>query len=260
MTPHVATEPVIARVDPEGSRLRIMLNKPKANVIDLAMIGAIREAVSRHAAAPRLTTILFEAEGPNFSFGASVEEHRGRSIETMLPAFHGLFHDLIATGKVLLAAVRGKCLGGGLELAAFCHRVFAAPDSQLGCPEVKLGVFAPAASCILPARVGQPRADELLLTGRIVEAVEAHAIGLVDEISDDPEGAAVFWDASSLFSLSAMAVGHAARAARHRFHRQFEQDLGALERQYLDELRFTKDAMEGINSFLEKRAPAWTHC
>jgi cyclohexa-1,5-dienecarbonyl-CoA hydratase len=259
MIPEVASNSVLTSVEAGGSLIRVVLNRPKGNVLDLAMIGEIRSAVAGHARSPRVAAFLFEGQGPNFSFGASVEEHRGPSVEILLPAFHGLFRELAGSGKVLLAAVRGNCLGGGLELAAFCHRVFASPDAKLGCPEIRLGVFAPAASCVLPARVGQPAADDLLLTGRVLGAAEAAKIGLVDELADDPSAAALAWHGTHLQPHSAVALGHAVRAARGRFHRELLEDLHALERQYLDELRFSQDACEGIDAFLEKRPPAWTH-
>ena len=87
--------------------------------------------VRRAAESPDLQAILLEGAGPNFSFGASVEEHLPDRVEDMLHSFHGMFRTLTETSAVLLAAVRGQCLGGGLELAAFCHRVFAAPDAEL---------------------------------------------------------------------------------------------------------------------------------
>ena len=69
--------------------------------------------------------------------------------------------------------VRGQCLGGGLELAAFCHRVFAAPDARFGQPEIALGVFAPFASFLLRERMGRGGAEDLLLTGRPITAPDA---------------------------------------------------------------------------------------
>ncbi|MCO5168615.1 MAG: enoyl-CoA hydratase-related protein [Planctomycetes bacterium] len=251
------SRPVRAALEEEGGLLRLVLDRPKGNVLDREMLEALREEA--RAAGPAVKALLLEGEGRHFSFGASVDEHRPEVVGALLPAFHGLFLDLAASGKVLLAAVRGQCLGGGLEVAAFCQRLVAAPDATLGQPEVKLGVFAPVASLVLPLRLGQARADDLLLTGRSVGAAEALALGLVDEVAPDPAEAARAWYRQHLAPRSAAGLRHAVLAARHRLHRALTDDLPWLERQYLEELMSTADAREGISAFLEKRAPAWSH-
>lgn len=251
--------PVHAELTRDGVLLRLVLARPKGNVLDRAMLEALRAAVVEHRDRTGLRAILLAAEGKHFSFGASVEEHRPDAVGAMLPAFHGLFRELLACDRVVLAAVRGACLGGGLELASVAHRVFASPDAKLGQPEIKLGVFAPVASLVLPLRLGQSAADDLLLTGRTVEAEEARRIGLVDELADDPEGAALAWFERHLEPLSAAALGHAVRAARHRYRRAVEESLDELEREYLEDLMATHDAREGIEAFLEKRSPTWKH-
>jgi cyclohexa-1,5-dienecarbonyl-CoA hydratase len=255
MTP----KPVRATTSEDGALLHLVLDRPKGNVLDIEMIGCLHEAIAqlRRPGDPR--TVLFEGAGAHFSFGASVQEHLAPHAGRMLAALHGFFRELAASGRVLLAAVRGQCLGAGLELACFCHRVFAAPDARLASPEIRLGVFAPIASLVLPARIGQPRADDLLLSGRNVPADEALAMGLVDEIAADPAAAALAWHHKHLAPLSARALGLAVVSARQAFHAALAVHLDEVERRYLDELMATDDANEGLSAFLEKRAPAWSH-
>lgn len=255
----VETSPVRASIEEKGGLLRLTLARPKGNVLDFAMIEALRAALVEGTGDAAVRAVLVDADGPSFSFGASVEEHRPESVAKMLPAFHGLFRELAECGRVLLAAVRGNCLGGGLELAAFCHRVFAAPAARLGCPEIRLGVFAPVASLVLPARVGQRHADDLLLTGRTIDAAAAQAIGLADEIADDPAAAALAYYRAHFEKASAASLAFAVRAARSAFHREFETRIDELERLYLGGLVATEDAREGIEAFLEKREPRWRH-
>lgn len=251
--------PVRSSLEEDGALLRLTLSRPNANILDTEMVDAIRNEVGSHASSPGLRTILFDAEGKHFSFGASVEEHSPGKVNDMLPGFHALFRDLAKSGKVLLAAVGGMCLGGGLELVAFCHRIFARPGSQFGNPEIKLGVFAPLASVVLPHRVGQPAADDMLLTGRNVGAEEALSMRLIDELSDDPAKAAVSWHRDHLADLSARSLSFAVAAARLRLHRDLDEALNEVERIYLKELMASHDAPEGINAFLEKRSPTWKH-
>jgi cyclohexa-1,5-dienecarbonyl-CoA hydratase len=120
-----------------------------------------------------------------------------------------------------------------------------------------LGVFAPAASCFLPERVGQGAAEDLLLSGRSIEGAEAHRIGLVNFVAADPEAAALAFFDEHLAKRSAAALGFAVRAARQGFAERVRGKLAALEELYLAELMKTKDAVEGLHAFIEKRAARW---
>lgn len=255
----MSAPPVLAERLEEGRVLWLRLARPKANVLDAEMVGALRTALTRAAGEGGLHAVLLEGEGPNFSYGASVAEHLPGRVAGMLAEFHGLFFDLIRLGRPLLAAVRGHCLGGGLELAAFCHHVVAAPDARLGQPEIQLGVFAPVASFLLPRRVGQARADDLLLTGRNVPGTEALSMGLVDALAEDPHAAALAWARTHLLPLSAASVAMAVRAARHEFHAAFLDQVERLEALYLDRLMALEDPVEGLQAFLERRLPHWSH-
>ena len=241
-----------------GALWRLTLDAPKGNVLDRALVGQLDAAVLRAAADRRVKALLLCAAGPHFSFGASVEEHLPAEVADMLAGFHGIFRHLGASGIPVLAAVRGACLGGGLELAAFCHRVFAHPGASLGQPEIKLGVLAPVASAILAERIGRGAADDLLLSGRSVGAAEALALRLVDAVADEPEAAAQAWAEEHLLPRSASSLRLATRAARLAFTSRFEGLLLQLEQLYLGELMGTHDAVEGITAFLQKRAPVWS--
>ncbi|MBI3819779.1 MAG: enoyl-CoA hydratase/isomerase family protein [Planctomycetes bacterium] len=254
-----APPPARFELDDDGSLFTITLARPKANILDTPMVVAIREAIARQAENPALRAILFTHDGPNFSYGASVDEHREEKVRGMFTIFHGLFRDLVALRVPLISAVRGHCLGGGLELATFCNRCIATPDATLGSPEILLGVFAPMASITIPLRVGQGAADDLLLTGRSVRGDEALAIGLVDALDHDPAAAARSWYQKHLRPLSASSLRFALAASRHRLHEDIETRLARLEQTYLDELMSTADASEGIAAFLNKRQAQWRH-
>ncbi len=249
-------EPLVdTAFEEEHSLLVLRWGRPPANVLDTETLRAMRGAVAEGASRPRCASILFAARGAHFSYGASIEEHRTPAVRALLAEFHGLLRDLEASRRVCLAAVRGRCLGGGLELAAFCHRVVVAPDATLGQPEIRLGVLAPAGSVILPRRIGAARAEDLLLSGRTVGADEALALGLADEVAADPETVARAWHRTHLAPHSASSLRHAVAAARVGLL----DGLAAVEAIYLEELMATEDAPAGIDAFLAKRAPAWRH-
>jgi len=249
--------PATAWLEDGGALIRIRLARPKANIIDAAMMAALQLHFAEHTSNPDAKAVVLDAEGDHFSFGASVEEHLPDNCATMLSGFHRLIKEILACPVPVIAAVTGQCLGGGLELATAGNMIFAAPDARLGQPEIKLGVFAPAASCLLPERIGRARADELLLSGRSVTADEALHLGLVDRIADDPTGAALDWCREHLAPLSASSVRFAQRAARGDAPARIGAALDAVERLYLDELMKTRDAVEGLEAFLGKRAAKW---
>ncbi|MDH4064397.1 MAG: enoyl-CoA hydratase-related protein, partial [Acidobacteriota bacterium] len=196
--------------------------------------------------------------GAHFSFGASVPEHLPPTVASMLPRFHGSLLAMLDSAVPVLAAVRGQCLGGGMEVVMLCHRVFAARDARLGQPEIVLGVFAPVASMVLADRVGRGAADQLCLSGRSVTADEALAIGLVDEVlDDDPAEAALAWARTHLLPKSASSLRYAVRASRAELRARLAAELPAIERLYLDGLMSTADATEGLTAFVERRPAVW---
>ncbi|MBP8140118.1 MAG: cyclohexa-1,5-dienecarbonyl-CoA hydratase, partial [Burkholderiales bacterium] len=251
--------PLKAVLERDGALLRLTLARPKANIVDASMIAALSGALARHEADRAIRGVLLDAEGPHFSFGASVDEHLPASCGTMLATLHALVMAMIEFPAPILVAVRGQCLGGGLEVAMAGSMIFAAPDAQLGQPEMKLGVFAPAASVLLPYRVNAAVAEDLLLSGRSVGAAEAREIGLVHTIADDPAAAALAWFDAHLAGKSAASVRYALRAARLARIEAIRAGLAAVEKLYLQGLMNTRDANEGLTAFLARRPPVWEH-
>jgi cyclohexa-1,5-dienecarbonyl-CoA hydratase len=239
------------------SIVRFILASPPGNILDLEMIEALRIGIGRAAQDSGLKAVIFEGQGAHFSYGASVPEHLPSEIERVLPRFHDLFRDLFDLGRPLIAVVRGRCLGGGLELASFCNWIFAAPDAQFSQPEIRLGVFAPIASLVLRERMGRPAAEAMCLGGQVLAAEDALDAGLVDYVAEDPAEAAEAWIEQNLLPHSAVALHHAVRAVRVPMRDAFLRDLEEVERIYLRELMRTEDAREGVRAFLEKRAPNW---
>ena len=254
----MAVEPLTVEHLEEGAIWRVALGGSKGNVLDAvltdALAGVYREAVR----AKGLKAICLEGQGSHFSFGASVPEHLPGQVQGMLRRFHEMILTVVDSSVMTLAAVRGQCLGGGLELVSVCHRVFAHRDAKMGQPEIVLGVLAPVASVVLPTRVGRANAEDLCLTGRSVSAADGLAMGLVDEVVEaDPMEAALAYARTHLLPKSAASLRLAVRAVRTDLRTRLLMELPALERLYLDELMATADAEEGLRAFLEKRQPVW---
>jgi cyclohexa-1,5-dienecarbonyl-CoA hydratase len=237
-----------------GAVLRLVLSRPKANLLDLEMLRGIGAALDAEVQAGT-KLVIFEGAGAHFSFGASVQEHERARAPEMLETFHGLFKRLGELAVPTCALVRGQCLGGGLELVSWCTMVAASPEARLGQPEIQLGVFAPMASILLPWRIGGGPALDLLISGRPVTADEALRLRLVDAVTENLEG---WWRSryeAHLAGSSAVALRFAERAARASLMASLQRELPEVERLYLEGLMSTHDANEGIAAFLEKRRP-----
>ncbi len=246
-------------LDRDEALLRLRLARPKGNIIDGEMTKALSDAFGSVAAKADLRGVLLDHEGLHFSFGASVEEHLPGQCAAMLRALHGLIGQMLDCPVPLLVAANGQCLGGGFELAAAGGLIFTSPEARFGQPEIRLGVFAPAASALLPERVAQMHAEDLLASGHSISGAKAARIGLAVEASGDPEAAALAYFDTHLAPLSASSLRFSVKAARGAFAARVKARLEGLEKLYLDELMETADANEGLAAFLAKRSAIWKH-
>jgi len=253
------TPPLKIWFETEGRLLRLSLNRPKANLIDADMIAALDAALAEHLGNDGISAVLLDAQGPHFSFGASVEEHLPNRCVEMLRSIHGLVLRMVESPVPILVAAHGQCLGGGLELALAGHLLFVAPDASLGQPEMKLGVFAPAASCLLPELIGPQYAFDLLISGRSITGSRAAEIGVAFQAAAEPTRAALAYFDEHIQPKSTSSLRHALRAARLDYAARVRAKIAAVERLYLDELMNTHDAVEGLESFIAKRAAQWKH-
>jgi cyclohexa-1,5-dienecarbonyl-CoA hydratase len=245
-----------------NSVTQIILDDGKGNVLDSVMMRELSELLNSFKEKNDLKLITFEGAGKHFSFGASVEEHKKEHAPKMLKEFHGIFYLIADLAIPTLAKISGQCLGGGLELALICNFLFADKTAKLGQPEILLGVFPPPASVILPLKIGNAKAEELLITGKTISAEEGNAIGLINNVFEDKETMGKEldkWIEDNILPKSASSLRYAVKASRTTFNHMLKKMLPELEELYLNGLMNTEDANEGINSFLEKRKPTWNN-
>jgi cyclohexa-1,5-dienecarbonyl-CoA hydratase len=252
---------VRTEVRQDGGHLRLILDQPKANILSIALMRGLRAALADVGRHPHVRLVTIEGAGDQFSYGASVEEHRAARVAETLGELHGLVRDLLACPAPTAAVVRGRCLGGGFEVALACDLIFAATTAVLGVPEITLGVFPPAAAALLPLRVGASRASAAVLTGRAQPVDTWVAAGLIELVAPPQElqSAVDRWFEDNLASRSAAALRCAVQACRSSLAPQLDATLPRLEQLYLDTLMRTRDANEGIEAFLEKRHAHWVH-
>ncbi len=241
----------------DGRVLELTLDSPKANILDASMIDGLSTELKVHSGQP-LRAIVFLGAGEHFSFGASVLEHTAPYAKEMLSRFHGLFRQLLEISVPTFAVVKGQCLGGGMELAAFTEAIFAAPNARFGQPEINLAVFPPMASLLLPWKIGAAFAADLCLSGRTVSAEEAQRMGLVHAVEMDPKAALDRYLVEYLLEKSAIALRYATQATRVGLIRAMRDELPKLEVAYLEGLMKSHDANEGLAAFIEKRKPRYS--
>jgi enoyl-CoA hydratase/carnithine racemase len=179
-------------------------------------------------------------------------------VSEMIEKFHGVFRLLQSLAPPTVALVDGMALGGGCELATFCDMVVASERATFGQPEIKVGVFPPMAAVVFPKLVGRNRALELLLTGDIINASEAKAMGLINKVFPTEEfrqKADEF--IGKLTSMSAPVLKLTKQALDGALRTNFDEGLRLVEEFYLGKLMRTEDAREGLSAYLEKRKPIW---
>ena len=244
-----------------GQTLWIILDRPPGNILDTAMIAALRAALKPAALDTGLKLVAIEGEGAHFSYGASVEEHLPALIGQTLPELHALVRDLLHVPAPTAAIVRGRCLGGGFELALACDFILASDDARLGVPEIALGVFPPAAAALLPIKIGVARAAAAVITGEALSAQAWSDAGLITRVAlaGHLESVVDQWFSTHLAPRSAAALRYVTWVMRQAARTAAQTTVDEFEHVYLDRLMRTHDAVEGIRAFLEKRPARWNH-
>jgi enoyl-CoA hydratase/carnithine racemase len=248
------------RVERCGHVATLLLNDPPHNPIGQAQVERLAELARELGEDRAIRVVVLKGAGTgNFSVGANLKElssaagvrENFQQRVDACTAFERL-------GKPVISAIRGYCLGGGLELSLSCHFRIASADARIGLPEIKLGIGPAWGGCQRLARlVGQSRALELMLRGRHLDAREAHDIGLVNEVCDPEaldERAARFAD--ELAEQSPGAVSAILNSVVGGADLSLDDAL-RLELDAMAALAGTPDNIEGIKAFLQKRKPVF---
>ncbi|MCU0578341.1 MAG: enoyl-CoA hydratase-related protein [Desulfobacterota bacterium] len=235
----------------------ITLNREPLNVLNIAMMKEINQALDA-LQNQSFKMLLFQAAGKAFSAGVDVGEHLGDQVNEMIEVFHGIFRRMDKLPAVSVAAVQGAALGGGCELALYCDLVIASEKAKFGQPEIQVGVFPPIAALILPRQIGRKKALELILSGEIISAQEALALGMVNKVvpAENLEGELQKF-LGKFSGLSGLVMALTKKSFLAGLMDPADQGLAAIEKIYLQEMMKTHDAEEGLKAFLEKRKPAW---
>jgi enoyl-CoA hydratase/carnithine racemase len=260
--PMVAEDAPVLLEECAGGVLRLTLNRPQArNALSVALMSALLDALGRAAANPEARVVVIAGAGPAFCAGHDLRElrsdQRRETYERLFAQCSELMLAIVRLPKPVIAEVRGVATAAGCQLVATCDLAVAAEDSRFATPGVNIGLFCSTPMVALTRAVGRKAAMEMLLTGELIDAQRARAIGLVNRVV--PRAglrAAVDGLAHEIAGKSALTVA----IGKEAFYRQAELDLAAAYR-YAAEVMTTnmlaRDAGEGIDAFLAKRAPVW---
>lgn len=248
----------------EGGILEVTLDRPKANAIDLKTSRLMGDLFAGFRDDPDLRVAIITGAGDKFfcpgwdlkaaAAGDAVDGDYG------VGGFGGL-QELAELNKPVIAAVNGICCGGGLEWALSADIILAADHATFALPEIRSGTVADAASVKLPKRIPYHIAMEMLLTGRWLDAAEAHRWGFVNRVIASVDLLAEAWDMARLIEsgppLVYAAIKEVVRTAEDSaFHDMMDRITGRQLRT-VDILYGSEDNLEGARAFAEKRAPVW---
>ena len=241
----------------------ITVNRPdKLNALNDALMAELGRAIDDAVARDDVGGVLLTGAGRAFVAGADISEmvdEDALSMKARAERGQRTFRRFETSPKPTVAAVNGFALGGGCELAMACHIRIASEAAKFGQPEVKLGIVPGyGGTQRLPRLVGKGRALQLLLTGEMIDAAEAHRIGLVNRVV--PAGELLDGARALLRGIIAqgpLAVAHCIEAVDRGLDMPLD-DAIALEASYFGLLSASADKAEGMRAFLEKRTPAFT--
>jgi methylglutaconyl-CoA hydratase len=243
---------------------RIRLNRPeRRNAMTPQMQTELIEALDE-AAAGACRVVVLEGAGEAFCSGLDLSALQAAKDKSALEhredaeRVSRLFRTLYESPKATIAAVHGAAIAGGTGLATICDFTLAAPEARFGYSEVRIGFVPALVSAYLVLQIGEKRARDLLLTGRLFDAAEGHRLGLVTEVVAAQDLPARVQTLAQTLSANSPASVKATKKLLAAQSRAWLDEAIAFSLQANATARETADFQEGIAAFLEKRRPQWS--
>lgn len=237
----------------------LTLNRPeKRNALNIQLLDAFLSALQNVEKDPQKRILIIQGTGPVFCAGMDLlEASNPIASQTTAEKISEILTRLYKTPLITIAAVHGAAIAGGAGLMTACDLAIAAENTQLGYPEIRRGLIAAQVMIFLLRQLRQKELKELLLTGELISAEKALAIGLINRVvpySNLLEEALKI--AHSILKGAPQATRETKRIIDNLYPSSFENDLSHLLKEH-HKARLSIEATEGINAFLEKREPNW---
>lgn len=255
----------LIRLEKEAPLAIVRLTNPPLNVLHPQMVAELDECFTGLATDPEVVAAVITGDGDRaFCAGFDIKEFprmmEPGAAEPLANALHAGLGKIMNLGKPTIAAVNGLALGGGLELAMACDMRVVAANARLGQPEIKLGLFPGAGGTQrLPRLVGAGRALELMYVGDPIDADEAYRIGLANRVV--PEGQALAEArelAGNITGMAGVALRYIQQAVNRGMSTSLDEGL-RIEADLFAKIFHTEDIREGVDAFINKRAPNFKH-
>ena len=254
---------MILERDAEQGVAWLRLNRPdERNALDYALLQALDTALLDAEADPAIHVVVISAAGPVFCAGHDLREmqaHPAREeVQALFAMCSQVMQRIVTLRQPVIACVQGVATAAGCQLVASCDLAVASRSARFATPGVAIGLFCSTPLVALGRSIGRKAAMEMALTGDMIDAEQARAIGLINRVVPDEELDARCWIlARGIAERSPLAVS----IGKATFYRQIEMPLAAAYEhagEAMADNMMTKDAAEGIAAFLEKRAAHWT--
>jgi enoyl-CoA hydratase/carnithine racemase len=241
----------------------LTLNRPQArNALTLSLMAALDAELAAIADDPAIHVVVIAGAGPAFCSGHDLREMRARPQREAYQETFGLcsrlMQHIVKLPKPVIARVHGIATAAGCQLVATCDLAVAADTARFATPGVDIGLFCSTPMVALTRAVGRKAAMEMLLSGELIDAAKAQALGLVNRVVAESELDAAVTALAALIAAKSpltLAIG------KEAFYRQTEMPLAdayAYAAEVMTRNMLARDAEEGIDAFLQKRPPAWT--
>ncbi|MDP6707959.1 MAG: enoyl-CoA hydratase [Alphaproteobacteria bacterium] len=255
-------ETILEREDREGGITYLTLNRPEAyNSLSSELMAALQGALDAAAEEAAVRVLVIQGAGRGFCAGHDLKEVRAladvEARRALLRQCCELMMAIVHHPKPVIAKVHGAASAAGCQLVASCDLAIATSDTRFATPGVNIGLFCHTPMVALGRNVARKHAMEMLLTGEMADAETAARIGLINRHVPDAElDGAVMETAAKIAAKSS----HVLKIGKEAFYRQLEMGLAdayAYAAEVMVENLAARDAEEGIQAFIEKRAPAW---
>lgn len=234
--------------------LYITINNPPVNIINIQVMKELTAVLQNS----KEFFVAIKSEGKIFSAGADVKEHLPEKVEEMLNTFNIMANTLFSYNGIIFSLIHSHCYGGAMELALSCDFTIAKGGAIFSQPEIKLACFPPLALAWFPYIMPYKTFLRLVLKGDGITSDELERVGTIDKIVKSEQ----FFDEAHSFildftKLSKTAISITKRIIKNKYNKEVLDKLNEYTKIYVKELIKTKDAVEGVRAFIEKRQPTW---